>query len=46
MEQQPPLAAPTISDVEHLLVGSEQVRDAAASQQHTGCTTWPAILHA
>ena len=46
MEQQPPLADPTIVDVEQLLVGSEQVRDAAGSQQHTGCTTSPIMLHA
>lgn len=46
MVQQPPLADPAISDVEQLLFGSEQVRDAAASQQHTGCTTSSAMLHA
>ena len=46
IEQQPPLADPTISDVEQLRVGSEQDRDAAASQQQTGCTTSPAMLHA
>jgi hypothetical protein len=46
MEQQPPLADPTIVDVEQLPVGSEQDRDAAGSQQHTGCATSPLMLHA
>ena len=46
MEQQLPLAGPAISDVEHLILGSEQAADAATSQQQTGCTTAPAMLHA
>ncbi len=46
MEQQVPLAGPAISDVEHLLFGSEQAADVAISQQQTGCTTAPAMLHA
>lgn len=46
MEQQVPLAVPAIWDVEHLLFGSEQAADAATSQQQTGCTTAPAMLHA
>ena len=46
MEQQLPLADAAISDVEHLLFGSEQAADAATLQQQTGCTTAPAMLHA
>ena len=46
MEQQLPLSDPAISDVEHLLFGSEQPADAATSQQQTGCTTTPSMLHA
>lgn len=46
VEQQLPLVDPAISDVEHLLFGSEQAADAATSQQQTGCTTAPAMLHA
>lgn len=46
IEQQLPLADPAISDVEHSLFGSEQAADAATSQQQTGCTTAPAMLHA
>lgn len=46
MEQQLPLADSAISDLEHLLFGSEQDADAATSQQQTGCTTAPAMLHA
>ena len=46
MEQQLPLAGLAISDVEHLLFGSAQAADAVTSQQQTGCTTAPAMLHA
>lgn len=46
MEQQLPLADRAIADVEHWLFGSEQAADAAPSQQQTGCTTAPAMLHA
>ena len=46
LEQQPSAADPAISDVEQLLLGSEQARVALASQQQTGWTTSPAMLHA
>lgn len=46
MEQQLPFAGSAISDVEHLLFGSEQAANVATSQQQTGCTTAPAMLHA
>ena len=45
MEQQVLLASPSISDVEHLVRGWRHASDAAASQQHTGCTTSSAMLH-
>ena len=45
-EQQLPLADPAICDMEQLLFRSEQATDAATSQQQTGCTTAPAMLHA